>query len=262
MTNELRFGLIVALALAAWTNPARALDDSDKESIRVLSNEAAADYEQHQYEAAREKFSRAYKIAQVPKLAVWAARANEKLGHLVAAYELYRQALSLQPNDLWKADAQQQAQGDAQRELDQLQQRIAQLDIVIEGANADEVSVKVDNVPVPSALLGVRRFTDPGQRQIVGQHGDEIVTETATLAEGEKKQVILKFRNAPAPAVTPAGATPSGASAVPSSQSRTQPNGPVPRNTAPETASPLSNGQRLSDQGSARTSTKCPRTNN
>jgi Tfp pilus assembly protein PilF len=124
MTNQLRFGLILGLTLAVWTNSARALDDSDKEAIRSLSNQAATDYDQHRYEAARDKFLRAYRLAQVPRLAVWVARANEKLGHLVTAYELYRQALSLQPNDLWKADTQQQAQKDAEAELSQLQPRI------------------------------------------------------------------------------------------------------------------------------------------
>ncbi len=194
MTSKYQFGLFLAVALAAWPHPARAMDDSNKEAIRSLSNQAAADFQQGQYEAAREKFSRAYEIAKVPKLAVWAARANEKLGHLVTAYELYRQALSLEPNDLWKGDVQQQAQKDAQQELDKLQPRIPKLTIVVESASATDVSVKMDDVQVPSALLGIERLADPGQRQIVGQRGDEVVSETATLAEGENKQVVLKFR--------------------------------------------------------------------
>lgn len=249
MTNQLRFGLILTFALAAWTNPARALDDSDKEAIRVLSNEAAGDFDQHRYEAAREKFSRAYRIAQVPKLAVWAARANDKLGHLVAAYELYRQALSLQPNDLWKADTQQQAQKDAEDELGKLQPRIPKLTIVIEGANANDVSVRVDDKQVPSDLLGVERLADPGQRQIVGRRGDEVVNQAVTLAEGEKKQVVLKFRDVSAPAVMTPGVT---TGAVPmASQTSTQPDGRVPSSTTPGTLGATLNAQPARDQSTS-----------
>lgn len=256
MTRQIRFGFILALAFAAWTNSARALGDSDKEAVRVLSNEAAGDFDQHRYDAAREKFLRAYRIAPVPKLAVWAARANEKLGHLVAAYELYLQALSFQPSDLWKADVQQQAQKDAEDEISKLQPRIPKLTIVIEGAKAGEVSVRVDDNQVPSDLLGVERLADPGQRQIVGKHGDETVNQTVTLMEGEKKQVVLKFRNIQVPGVATPGVAAGTASTVPSSQATTQSNGIVPRKTTPEANNPLSNAQPASEQGTPRASTE------
>jgi hypothetical protein len=228
--NHLRFGLVSALALAAWSHPALAVDDSDKEAIRSLSNQGAADFEQRRYEAARDKFVRAYEIARVPKLAVWAARANEKLGKLVTAYELYRQALGLEPNDLWKGGVQQQAQKDAQAELAQLQPRLPKLTIVIEGAKANEVSVKVDSLQVPSALLGVERFTDPGQRQIVGKRGDEVVNETVTLAEGSSSQIVLRFRKT---------------SALTGAE-------PLPSKAASETSDAKSNPESAHDHGSSR----------
>ena len=255
MTTQLRFGLILAVALAAWSNPARALDDSDKEAIRVLSNEAAADFDQRRYDAAREKFLRAYRIAQVPKLAVWAARANEKLGHLVAAYELYLQALSFQPNDLWKADTQQQAQKDAEAELGTLQPRIPKLTIDIEGAKANEVSVRVDEKQIPSDLLGVERLANPGQRQIVGKRGDEVVNQAVNLTEGEKKHVVLRFRNTQAPALATPGVVAGTALSIPASQASAPSNGIAPSKTTSETNSPLSNAQPASEQGSPHTST-------
>lgn len=103
---------------------------------------------------------------------------------------------------------QQQAQKDAQTELDQLQPRIPKLTIIVEGANVNEVVVKVDDVPVPSALLGIERYADPGQRKIIGKRGNQVVTETATLAESTKQQVILKFQKSggqPLAAPGPAG---------------------------------------------------------
>lgn len=256
MTNQLRFGLVLAFALGTWANLAHALDDSDKEAIRALSNQAADDFEQGRYEAAKDKFSRAYRLAEVPKLAVWAARVNEKLGHLVTAYELYLRALSLQPNDLWKADVQQRAKRDAQDELDKLQTRIPKLTIVIEGANSNDVSVTVDNVQVPSDLLGVERYADPGQRKIVGKRGDEVVSETATLAEGETKQIVLKFRN-PADSATPvAGALPDAAPVLPASQIAPQNNGPVPSKTTSERSSLASNTQPAHDQSASHSSSQ------
>ncbi len=87
--------------------------------------------------------------------------------------------------------------GHAQVELDKLQPRIPKLTIVIEGANPSDVSVNVDEVQVPSDLLGVERYADPGQRKITGKRGNEVVSETLTLAEGGNRQVILKFQNAP-----------------------------------------------------------------
>jgi hypothetical protein len=215
MARKLQVGLLVMVMLAAWPGMASALDDSDKESIRQLSNQAVSDYDQGHYEAARAKFLLAYEIARVPRLAVWSARTNDKLGRLVTAYELYRQALSLERNELWKGNLQQEAQKDAQSEMEMLQRRIPKLIIAIEGANASEVSVKVDEVQVPSALLGMERFTDPGTRQIVAKRGSEIARENVTLAEGEKKQVVLKFGSsaipvAPVAPIAPATNAPNG----------------------------------------------------
>jgi hypothetical protein len=118
---------------------------------------------------------------------VWEARADEKLGRLVTAYELYRQALGLEPNDLWKGTVQQQAQKDAQEELTKLQPRLQRVTITIEGANANDGSVKVDDVQVPSALIGVERYVDPGQRRIVATCGSETVTEAVAVAVAEGK---------------------------------------------------------------------------
>jgi hypothetical protein len=244
MTNKIGFGFALAMMLVARPNAAWAIADSNKEAVRSLSNQAATDFEQQRYEAAQDKFSRAYEIAKVPKLAVWAARANEKLGHLVTAYELYRQALALQQNDLWKGDAQQKAQKDAQVELEKLQPRIPKLTVVIEGVNPNEVSVKVDDEEVPNALLGVERLADPGQRKIVGKHGDQVVSESATLAEGEKRQIVLKFRNSAAPVVSKPGA----AKVPQANQDATPSNGSVPTKTKSENSSRVS-----SHSGSQRT---------
>jgi hypothetical protein len=200
--------LLTVSALGLWGRSAWALSDSDKEAVRALSNQAAQEFNQNQFEAARGKFLSAYLIARVPRLAVWEARAEEKLGHLVAAYEMYRQALSLQPNELWQGDLQQQAQRDAQQELDALLPRMPRVTIAVEGATPEAVAVNIDDVAVPSALVGLERLIDPGQHTIAGKRGDDLVSETVQIAERDKKHVVLRF--GPGAMVGPGQPSPAG----------------------------------------------------
>jgi hypothetical protein len=67
------------------------------------------------------------------------------------------------------------------------------LTVSVRGPSANEVTVTIDDKSVPSALLGVERFTDPGKHRIVAKYGSEVETETVVLAEGEAKQLVLKF---------------------------------------------------------------------
>jgi hypothetical protein len=209
--HVLLMGLIAA-GLGLTSKVALALQDSDKEAVRSLSNQAADEFKQDHFEVARAKFMSAYAIAKVPRLAVWAARSNARLGQLVAAYELYREALSLQPNDLWKGDLQQQAQLDAQRELAELDLRIPRVTIVIDGVSSNTVSATIDEVPLPSALLGVERLVDPGSHKLEARFGGETCTELVQIAEGERKEVVLKLGSAGtvAPPTAPLGAPAQG----------------------------------------------------
>jgi len=121
MHGELR-SLVLVLTIVGFLNgTARAIDDSAKGAARALANEAKRDYDAGRFEEAGHKFQRAYEVAKVPTLALWAARSLAKQGQLVAASELYRQATRLTANELWIGDAQQVAQADAARELAELQ---------------------------------------------------------------------------------------------------------------------------------------------
>jgi len=201
-----------------WSGTAHATDDSAKGAARELANQAKADFDAGNFEEAGSKFQRAYEIAKVPTLAVWAARSLVKRGHLVAASELYRQATLLAPNDLWVGDVQQQAQADAEKELGELQPRIPKLRVRVEGAMANEIEVTVDGAKMAVALLGINLPTNPGRRHIVGKRGAEVVDQTVDLAEGDRKDTVLRFNATPpapvvaevppAPAVTGQSTTP------------------------------------------------------
>ena len=188
----LRYRLLLFIALSLRCGGALAMPAADKESIRSLSNQAAQDYDEGRYEAALDKFQRAYTIAKVPKLAVWLARTQDKLGRLVESSEHYREALSLQRNELWKSDQQQLAQADAEAELQRLQSRIPRLTVRVE-TETEDFTVTVDDTAIPKALLGVERPVDPGTREVVAKHGADVVHQTVILAEGDTKAVTLKL---------------------------------------------------------------------
>jgi hypothetical protein len=174
-----------------------ATDDSAKGAARELADQAKSDFDTGNFEEAGLKFQRAYEIAKVPTLAVWAARALVKRGHLVAASELYRQATLLAPNDLWVGDVQQQAQADAEKELGELQPRIPRLRIRVEGAVVNDIEVTVDGAKMAVALLGIDLPTDPGRRHIVGKWRAGVVDQTIDLAEGDRKDMVLIFNAVP-----------------------------------------------------------------
>ena len=213
-------GLFVASTLLgqlAWPSAAFALDDAEKAAARELSTEAKVDYDESRFADAAQKFQKAYDIAKVPTLAVWAARSLVMRGQLVAASELYRQASQLSPNELWMGNAQQEAQSDAARELAALIPRIPRIRVHIEGASSREVEVTVNGVKLLGALVDVDRLTDPGHWTIVGLRGTEKAERIIDLKEGERMDVMLSFqsnmlptnpitvtpRTAPSPAVQP-----------------------------------------------------------
>ena len=246
MNCQIRF---VALALATVlvsSGTAHATDDSAKGAARELANEAKRDFDAGNFEQAGLKFQRAYEIAKVPTLAVWAARALVKRGQMVAASELYRQATLLMPNDLWVGNAQQQAQADAGKELGELQPRIPKLRITVEGAVAKDIELTVDEAKMSTALLGIDLPANPGRRHIVGKRGAEVVEQTVELAEGERKETVLRFST-----VTPSIAqAPIAAQVVPAPPVTAQAGPPVVPLLRPPVAEPVpSSPPALVDNG-------------
>ena len=193
MNCQVRFMALALATVLVSLGTAHATDDSAKGAARELANEAKRDFDAGNFEQAGVKFQRAYEIAKVPTLAVWAARALVKRGQLVAASELYRQATLLTPNDLWVGNAQQQAQADAEKELGELQPRIPKLRITVEGAAGKDIELTVDEAKMSTVLLGIEIPANPGRRHIVGKRGVEVVKQTVEIAEGERKETVLRF---------------------------------------------------------------------
>jgi hypothetical protein len=197
MHGKLASLVLLLTIVGYWSGTARAIDDSVKGAARALSNEAKRDFDAGRFEEAGRKFQRAYEVAKVPTLALWAARSLVKHGQLVAASELYRQATRLTANDLWVGNAQQQAQADAAKELAELQPRIPVLRVQVEGAAANDVTLTIDGALIASALFGIDLPADPGWRRVVGKSGDESSEQTVYLREGDHKEAVVKFSGRP-----------------------------------------------------------------
>lgn len=205
-------GFIASMVLANWVTPARAkdIDDSSRSAARALVKQGVDDLNADRAESALMKFTEALAVARVPTVAVWAAKANEKLGRLVAAAELYENALLMQPNELWVGKTQQQAQQQASKALSAVKPRIPTARIEIIGnVDGTDIDVTIDDAKVPNTLLNTERPLDPGKHVFVAKQGRQSATETLTLAEAAKSTVTLRLEETQAavPSSVPGGAS-------------------------------------------------------
>jgi len=138
-----------------------------------------------------QKLDKAFRTLQAPSIALWSGRALLKQGKLVESAERLLEATRLPVSG--DAQVQQQAKADAQKELDQLRPRIPNLVVAIEGASESEVTISVDGKQMPTSLLGEEQPANPGAHRVQGKRGSEEQSAEVTLAEGERKQVMLRF---------------------------------------------------------------------
>jgi hypothetical protein len=214
------FAYFLSALLVTAAAHAQAPDESSLAAARQLGKDGAALYEQGDFGAASDKLERAYAVVKVQTLGLWSGNALEKLGKLIEASQRYREVTLLEI----KAGAPavlRSAQSDAKKAYDALESRIPQLTIEIVGASAGDVSVTVDDKPVPSALVGAALPVNPGIRQVEGRRDQQVVGESLTLAEGERRSYTLDFSAAavaaapvPSPAEVAASSSPPADSAA------------------------------------------------
>jgi tetratricopeptide (TPR) repeat protein len=191
--NVLRWGLTLG-ALLTFARPVFAAEDdaATRSAARKIALDGIAALQRGDAEQATQKLEKAYRVLRVPSVALWSARALAKRGLLVEASERYQEALRLEPQQ-GEVAVQVQARKDAAVELEELTPRLPTLTLNVEGANGAEVKLILDGVVVPSALSGEERPVNPGEHRVVGVAGDEEVSQTLTLAEGQKQTITLSF---------------------------------------------------------------------
>jgi len=147
------------------------------------------------------KFAAAYAIMKLPAIALFMARAEAKLGHLVAAMDLCDQALQLE-NGVGDAEVQQKAREDAKAERDALAERVPRLVATVSGTAEETVIFRIDTVPVALSALRAGLPVDPGKHSIFAQSGNQEKKLEIALLERETKTISFSFEVA-APPILP-----------------------------------------------------------
>jgi tetratricopeptide (TPR) repeat protein len=206
--HPLLSGGLALTALLALGRPGLAAepDAATRSTARKVALDGVAALQRGDAEQAVQKLEKAYRLFRVPSVALWLARALAKRGLLVEASERYQEASRLEGQQ-GEAAVQAQARKDAAAELEALTPRLPTITVSVEGANSPDVKLSLDGVVIPSALAGEERPVNPGEHRVLGVLGEEELSETVTLAEGQKQSVTLRFTK-PQSAATPLAAPP------------------------------------------------------
>lgn len=185
----------VCLALTCITVApvSQALTDAEKAGARAAAERGGLAYQDGRYADAVDYFTRAEEIVHATPHLLYIARANAKLGRLIAAREAYlkitqEEISSKGPKIFGETKAQ------AEAELAELEPRIPYVSVAVEGAPADEVEVLRDGVVLPSVLVGIPQPVDPGQHTFVAKSKHrKSVEQTVSVREGAQETVVLKL---------------------------------------------------------------------
>jgi hypothetical protein len=187
---------------------ASAQTDEERAGARAAAQEGATAFQEKRWADAIDLFTRAESLVHSPMHQLFMARAHANLNKLINARELYNKVIR-EPLATNAPKAFQNAQKEAQKELDELEPRIPYVTVQVEGAGAQTVSVTQNGAAIPPALIGVPRPVDPGE------HEFQALTESlasrpqkVVVAERARQTVSLKLEPRSAVAAPPVAATP------------------------------------------------------
>ncbi|HEY4103297.1 MAG TPA: hypothetical protein VGM44_05370 [Polyangiaceae bacterium] len=220
---------LASIALLTLHHSALAQTDVERATARDAASAGLAQFQAGQYQQAIDSFSRAEQLVHAPTHLLYLARAEAKLGKVVAAHENYlkitRETLA---SNAPKAFAD--AQAAAEQERAAIDARLAYVTVSVHGAGAGELSVLMDDAKLPAAMVGIPLPADPGQHvfkaSAPGQVSEPV---TVTLSEGGKQSVLLKLG-------------PAGAGDQPSDSASS--NQPLPQSNTIDTGVPKSHALR------------------
>lgn len=242
--------LLVSLAplatpTSAWAAAPPVVDAATTGAARSLSVEGLALFDAGKFDEAVDKLSRADQLVGLPTTGLNLARAYTKVGKLVEASEKLR-AVTQITLDASANPAQSRAREVAETELKALAPKLPTLIIALvpDDPNA---SVLIDGKRLPSALFGVKRPTNPGERNIEVTFGGAVLRRQVKLAEGSSERIVIELPAAEtdvsgaagaagSTAVSAAGAAPTPGAAGSGTSTGAPPQGP----SAPRVAT---NGQ-------------------
>ncbi|HKO47452.1 MAG TPA: hypothetical protein VJV79_07005 [Polyangiaceae bacterium] len=169
--------------------------DLERATAREAANSGRAAFEAGQYEKAIDQFTRAEQLVHAPPHLLFLARAQAKLGKLVAARETYLKIgrETLKPN---APKAFNDAQASAAQELPAVDARLPYVTVTLHGATSEGVTVDMDGTTLPAAMIGLPLPTDPGRHVFKASGAATSEPVTVTVAEADKQNVLLELRSA------------------------------------------------------------------
>lgn len=186
------------LVIATWTAPALGqATDTERAAARTLGTEGVEAYQAGRYAEAIDKLERAFNVVRAPSIGLWSARALARAGKWVEAAERYHEAARLDPTS-GDVSVQRQAQADAVKERDELLTRLPALRIQVKGASPS-ARVTLDDVPLPSALLGAKVPVNPGPHVVELHDGYARVRRRIRASEGATVAIVLDANESAAP---------------------------------------------------------------
>jgi hypothetical protein len=216
----LAFGISLGMSLAP---EARAQSDADRATARSLGQEGQQALDARDYARAEDSVRRADRMVHAPTLMLGLARALAAEGKYVEAQESYNRIIreGLPPGG---GDAFKRAIEDAKKEVDGVAPKVGAVTITIKGATGADVpdpQVVLDEHPINSASLGIRRAIDPGLHVLRASAAGFKPTEVKfTVTEGgaiDEPVVLEQDLSAPPPPAAVAATTPGATAAAVSS---------------------------------------------
>lgn len=203
--------LRIVLSLLLLVSPGFAVDEATRAALRDLGTEGVEAYQAGDYATARQKLDEAYSVMRTAPLGLWSARALEKSGLLVQASERYLAAERAPVDPDGDAKAQEEARAAAGQERAALQPRIPRLKVNVTGAEPSEVVLTVGGKEVPGTFVGKNLQVNPGLVEVKVRRGEEEVSGSVEVAEGETKELALTLTGTPgATSATAAQEQPAG----------------------------------------------------
>ncbi|HEX3769437.1 MAG TPA: hypothetical protein VHV30_01170 [Polyangiaceae bacterium] len=198
--------------------PAHAQSDADRATARALGQEGQAALDKKDYATAEDRFRRADKMFHAPTLLLGLARSLAAEGKYVEAQEAYNRIIR-EGMPAGGGEAFKRAIDEASKEVDAVTPKVGAVTITVKsaaGADVADPQVVLDEHPINSASLGIRRAIDPGAHVLrvsaTGYKPAEL--KFSTLEGGSVDEPVILEQDLSAPPVAPVPATTPGATAA------------------------------------------------
>jgi hypothetical protein len=190
---------MMATSLTRAEGEAPAVSDA-RADARPLATQGLTRFRAGDYRGAIESFREAESHYHSPGHLLFVARAQARLGELIAARNTYASIVEEKLPD-YAPEAFREAQRFAQSELAALRKRIPTVRVVVRGVEASDVRIRIDG---RSVAVQESYELAPGEHQLsAAAAGANPTTRSVVLAEGDREEVVFELDPRAAPSQPP-----------------------------------------------------------